>query len=145
MQWLFERYWNAQRAALDAVREKATERVAELIAAEAAWRARLEREKGAVKANRGRAATAAKKKSHQKSKKSHRQNADDDDSSSSSDDDAVTGQLVGAQTLEAANILDPLGRNRRARQCARGQDQTDLEKNGKDGLHQNGLTMLKKR
>ena len=90
MQWLFERYWNAQRAALDAVREKATERVAELIAAEAAWRARLEREKGAVKANRGRAATAAKKKSHQKSKKSHRQNADDDDSSSSSDDDAVT-------------------------------------------------------
>ena len=53
LQWLFERYWNAQRQVLDAVRDGACEAVAELVTAECARREKAERELAKAVANRG--------------------------------------------------------------------------------------------
>ena len=53
LQWLFERYWQAQRNVLDAVRDGACECVAELVTAEAARREKAELVDAVAAANRG--------------------------------------------------------------------------------------------
>ena len=78
LQWLFERYWNAQRQVLDAVRDGACEAVAELVTAECARREKAERVAASIVANRGKG---------KRRKGGGKPRTKDDDSDDGSDDD----------------------------------------------------------
>ena len=98
LQWLFERYWQAQRNVLDAVRDGACECVAELVTAEAARREKAELVDAVAAANRGKGKTKRRRGTSSGAGRGGRgddddenEEADDDDDDDDDDNDAFVG------------------------------------------------------
>ena len=100
LQWLFERYWAAQRAALDALHGQALAAVAELVAAEAGRRVKAAKALSVAAANRGKH-TKKKNQPGRKGgagKRRRGQSSDEDSgssSSSSSEEEEAEGEAEG--------------------------------------------------
>ena len=87
LQWLFERYWQAQRNVLDAVRDGACECVAELVTAEAARREKAELVDAVAAANRGKGKTKRRRGTSSGAGRGGRGDDDDEDEEADDDDD----------------------------------------------------------
>ena len=87
LQWLFERYWRAQRNVLDAVRDGACECVAELVTAEAARREKAELVDAAAAANRGKGKTKRRRGTSSGAGRGGRGDDKDDDDDDDDDED----------------------------------------------------------
>ena len=96
LQWLFERYWNAQRQVLDAVRDGACEAVAELVTAECARREKAERVAASIVANRGK---GKRRKGGGKARTKDEDSDDDSDYDDDSDDDEAFANANDARDI----------------------------------------------
>ena len=106
LQWLFERYWGAQKNQLEELRKGARSAALDLVTAEFCRRKKAEANTQRALANRGKGDRKSRGKSHGSVESSSSDDSDDsDDDDDDEDDDADDNERVNTHTSAEHNLL----------------------------------------